>query len=349
MLCAGVGEGRSDGCWNDSGVLFQEGEMQLVTEGNPLFSIVIPFYNNKTVVPLCLPSVIEASEKSSAVGEIIMVDDCSTDGTAEWIKNNYPKIKIVTNEVNLGFGKTCLKGITLAANEWIVLLNSDVKIITDLIRPLELDVQRHPELFAVEFLSFKESGEVFEGRKTIKPKTGLWKTRNNFSTVHENGKLYDSFYACGGHCLVSRSKFLELGGFSPVYEPFYWEDVDLSYRSQKRGWPVFFDPACRVEHCHRGSIRSANSERVVATIQTRNKMLFFWKNIDSPLLWLRHCTGMLFRLLTSWIAGDFVFYAGFAGALGQLPQLFRERFKDKKKWRKSDWELFLLGRNDLTL
>jgi GT2 family glycosyltransferase len=311
------------------------------------FSIVIPFFNNRAELARCFPSVVKLLGQPGAVGEIIAVDDCSTDGTAEWIRHHHPEVTLLANTANLGFSQTCLRGIREARHTWVILLNSDIEIISDIITPCIEDIKKQPDLFSVGFFSFDEKGAKFEGRKKLIAKTGLFKTRNNFSSEYAEGTLYDTFYACGGHCLVSREKFLALNGFSPVFEPFYWEDADLSYRAMKRGWLVVFDPRCRVVHARRGSIRAANDERYVALIQTRNKMLFFWKNVSSPSLWLRHGAGMLLRLLTSWMAGDFVFYIAFVNAVKRLPGVRRERAGEVKLWRKSDRELFKLGRGAL--
>jgi GT2 family glycosyltransferase len=291
--------------------------------------------------------VVKLVGRTSVVGEIVAVDDCSTDGTAEWIAHHHPDVTLLVNASNLGFGQSCLRGIQQSRQDWVILLNSDIEIISDIVTPCIEDITRHPDLFSVGFLSFDEKGAKFEGRKILIAKTGLFKTRNNFSGEYAEGTLYDTFYACGGHALFSREKFLALNGFSPVFEPFYWEDADISYRAMKRGWPVFFDPRCRVVHARRGSIRAANDERFVSLIQTRNKMLFFWKNVSSPSLWLRHGAGMLLRLFTSWMAGDFAFYRAFVKALAKLPEVRRERAIEAKLWRKSDRELFKLGRGAL--
>lgn len=312
----------------------------------PLFSIVIPFHNNRLIAPVCLPTVVRLRQEERRVGEIIAVDDCSTDGTADWIRSNHPEINLIKNERNLGFGKTCWNGIASAKHEWIILLNSDVKIESAIIPPLLEDIERHPDLFAVGFHSFNESGGNFEGRKMFIAKTGLFKTRNNFSTAYSEGKLYDTFYACGGHCLLSREKFISLHGFSPVFEPFYWEDADLSYRAMKRGWPVYFDPRCRVVHCHRGSISSANRARYIKVIQTRNKMLFFWKNVSLSRLWAYHAAGILFRLFTSWVAGDFIFYSALLGALKKVREVLQERSIERKTWTRDDRSLFRIGRTE---
>jgi GT2 family glycosyltransferase len=313
---------------------------------SPQFSIVIPYYNNRDILPLYFPSVYQLLKDNPGVTEIIAVDDNSSDSTSDWLIEYASDITIIRNNQNKGFGKSCLTGITKAKNEWIILLNSDIRIETNCIPPLTETIRKYPDLFEVSFFSFYENGEKFEGRKKFIPKTGLYKTRNNFDNEYQD-RVYDTFYATGGHSLISRSKFLELNGFSPLYEPFYWEDADLSYRALKRGWKVFFDPRCKVTHCHKGSIRSSNSQKYIDTIQTRNKMLFFWSNVSSRVLWSIHITGMIFRFLTSWIAGDFLFYKSLFAAIKKLPQVVRKASSEKKYWKINDRYIFKSGKSNI--
>jgi GT2 family glycosyltransferase len=307
------------------------------------YSIVIPYYNNALILQECLPSVIALRKAHPEITEIIGVNDCSTDQTSVLLKENFNDVTVIDNTVNMGFGKTCNKGIATADNEWIILLNSDIALSTDPITHLNRAISEIPDLFQVAFYSFHENGERFEGQKFIIGKTGLFKTRNNFIEYDMN-RFYDSFYACGGHCLISKSKFLALGGFSEIYEPFYWEDADLSYMGHKAGWRVVFAPQCQVIHKHRGSIRTAHRQRFIDIIQTRNKILFFWKNVSSVRLWYYHLIGLTFRTLTSWIAGDFVFYFALQKALKQIPVLAKKRHWNKKYNRVRDTVIFNTGK-----
>jgi GT2 family glycosyltransferase len=308
------------------------------------YSIVIPYYNNTAILQECLPSVIALRKAHPEITEIIGVNDCSTDQTSALLKENFKDVMVIDNTVNLGFGKTCNKGISAASNEWIILLNSDIALSTDPIPHLNRAIIEIPDLFQVAFYSFHENGERFEGQKFIVGKTGLYKTRNNF-IEYDLSRFYDSFYACGGHCLISKSKFLALGGFSEIYEPFYWEDADLSYMGRKAGWRVIFAPQCQVIHKHRGSIRTAHKQRFIDIIQTRNKILFFWKNVSSASLWGQHLSGLFFRVLTSWIAGDFIFYVALFKSVQRSSFVIRDRKKSKKFWMISDTRLFKTGRS----
>ena len=307
------------------------------------FSIVIPFYNNIKHLEQCFPSVYDLYKRHTCVKELVAIDDCSSDETAWWMSQYYPDVRLLQNFKNCGFGQSTLKGIQSAQSEWVILLNSDIKIISDIIPPLKESISRHKDLFAISFYSFNEEGRKLEGRKQIVRKTGLFKVRNNFSNEYQNDHLYTTFYACGGHCLLSREKFLKLNGFSPIFEPFYWEDVDLCYRAMKRGWSVFFDPRCKVVHYHQGSISTSHPKQKIRLIQTRNKILFFWKNGTSLSLWLYHISGMLFRLLTSWVAGDFLFYAALSSALKRLIYITKD--KEKTFWMQKRLPLFKVGSN----
>lgn len=288
------------------------------------------------------------SQNEETITEIIVIDDCSSDDTGNFFRINYPSVTLLTNKTNLGFIRSCYRGILESKNPWIILLNSDIQIRSNLVEPLIEDINTDPDLFAVSFYSFHESGNRFEGRKYLIQKCGIFKTRNDFSREYTEGKLYDTIYATGGHCLLCRDKFLKLGGFSKVFEPFYWEDADLSYRALKHGWNVYFDPRCKVNHDHSKTIRLSNSSTKIKTIQTRNKLIFFWKNVSSPLLWFIHLSGLLFCVLTTWTYADFIFYKALFGAVRKIPQIIRIRFTENKFRVKPDRCLFQIGRTKVS-
>ena len=96
----------------------------------------------------------------------------------------------------------------------------------------------------------------------------------------------------GGSAVVSREKYLEIGGFDEIFSPFYVEDVDLSYRAWKRGWPTLFVPRSKVVHKHRGSTGRLDSGYVEQII-ARNRLLFVWLNIRDPRMLLQHSLWLL--------------------------------------------------------
>ena len=94
-------------------------------------SVIIPNYNGINLFPLTLPTVLEALKNSNRPYEIIVADDCSTDGSVEFLQQNYPEIKIVLNTMNSGFSVTTNNGVAAAIYDKVLLLNSDVKLTPD--------------------------------------------------------------------------------------------------------------------------------------------------------------------------------------------------------------------------
>ena len=103
---------------------------------------------------------------------------------------------------------------------------------------------------------------------------------------------------------MTGEKFLELGGFDPLYEPFYLEDTDLGYMAWKRGWKVLYQPRSVVYHEHRGTIGKRFREEQIQAVLKKNHLLFCWKNIHE---WRRLGSHFVFSYagaLLSVIFGD---------------------------------------------
>ena len=86
--------------------------------------------------------------------------------------------------------------------------------------------------------------------------------------------LYPCFYGGGGSCAFDRAKFLELGGFDPLFAPFYLEDTDLGFMAWKRGWKVLYQPRSVVYHEHRGTIGRLFGEERIQAVLRKNYLLF---------------------------------------------------------------------------
>src|SRR5262249_41159218 len=134
--------------------------------------------------------------------------------------------------------------------------------------------------------------------------TGLtsgWFTRGFLRVRHDEDsridRPYPTLYAGGGSTAYDREKFLELGGFDPLFEPFYLEDTDLSYCAWRRGWPVFYQPASKVFHEHRGTIGKHYSSAAIQAFLQKNYVLMVWKNIHRKGWMLSHCAVLYAQML----------------------------------------------------
>jgi GT2 family glycosyltransferase len=174
-----------------------------------------------------------------------------------------------------------------------------------------------PEAFAVvPSIVRRESGED-EARTRIRFRWGV------VSTSLGGDTRTDPAYACGGAMAFRRSEFLSLGGFDPLYAPFYWEDVDLSYRARKRGRRILHVADARVDHDHGRTIGERFEPRRIAEIYERNRLIFTWKNLTDPLPWRKHL--LLLPCKACWdLAAYPAFVSGLRKAIG-LRRAVRER------------------------
>jgi GT2 family glycosyltransferase len=90
--------------------------------------------------------------------------------------------------------------------------------------------------------------------------------------------------------------WMKLGGMSEKLFKAYWEDVDLSYRAQKRGWRVVWEPSGRVEHKHETTYSRVMSQKQRQIMQETNQLVFNWKNITSGNLMRKHISGLIKRV-----------------------------------------------------
>jgi len=145
-------------------------------------------------------------------------------------------------------------------------------------------------------------------------------------------------FACGGAAAYDRSLWAALGGLDPLYAPFYWEDVDLSWRARKRGWRILHVPASIVHHEHSATIGSRFDARRVRIVYERNRLLFQWKNMTSRRLTARHLAWLPVRLARAlWGRPDFL--RGFAQATGRLGEALRGRRLQRALSRVPDEEI----------
>lgn len=311
-------------------------------------SIIIPNYNGNELLKKNLPTVLNVK----GMEEIIVVDDGSTDESVSYIKDQIhqlaekfesfnstqgknAKLKIIENEKNLGFSSTVNRGVKEAKGEIIVLLNTDVSPEPDFLKPL-LSRFSNPQIFAVGCLD-----KSIESGKTILRGRGVGRWQRGF-VIHERGEVdkTDTLWVSGGSGAFRKDLWEKLGGFDPLYNPFYWEDIDLSYRAQKAGYKVFFEPKSIVIHRHEeGVIKSGYHNFKIMTIAYRNQFIFHWKNITDLDKRFTHLVWLPFYLLAALIRGDFAFILGFLEACLRLPVIIKSAFKTPKLFIKSDKEI----------
>jgi len=241
-------------------------------------SVVIPNWNGRDLLEKHLPSVVTAMQ-GHPDNEVIIVDNGSTDGSATYVREAFPDVRMLTLETNLGFGRGSNEGFRAAKNDVVVVLNNDMRVDPGFLAPL-LEGFTDEKVFAVSCQIFFSDPE--KPREETGLTEGSWEggsLRVRHRIDDKVTKLFPCFYGGGGSCAFDRRKFLELGGFDSLFAPFYLEDTDLGFMAWKRGWKILYQPRGKVYHEHRGTIgRRFTGEQVQAVLK-KNYILFCWKNI----------------------------------------------------------------------
>ena len=303
-------------------------------KSNQPCSIIITNYNGKHLLSECLPSVIEAALKHDGRDEVIVVDDRSTDGSTEYVAEQFPSVRLQVNLANVGFQRATNIGAMIARFPIIVLLNNDVAVEPDSIARLCECFERHDNLFAASAKLFGWDRSTFlAGRRVAVFEEGHFRTSNVIQRGDVNGdeaRERLTLFATGGAAAFDREKFLALGGFDPIYHPLYWEDIDLCYRAHKRGWPVIYAPAAVMYHKHRATVAAATNPKRMRLITARNSYVFLYKNILDRNMLRQHFLFSLKFFLTDSLKGEFRFQRAFLMALPKLPQILRRRRAERR-------------------
>jgi GT2 family glycosyltransferase len=305
-------------------------------------SVVIPNWNGRDLLETYLPSVIQALAGHSG-NEIVVVDNGSSDGSAAFVTRNFPQVKLLKLDRNLGFGGGSNAGVRAAKNDIVVLLNTDMRVEPDFLAPL-LAGFTDKRTFAVSCQI------LFTDPTRRREETGLtqgWWEEGGLRVGHRIDEhvrdLYPCFYGGGGSCAFDRRKFLELGGFDPLLEPFYLEDTDLSYQAWKRGWKVLYQPRSVVYHEHRGTIGRRFTEAQIQAVLKKNFILFTWKNIHEWRYLAAHFFFTYAGALVSVVFGDSPRRASMTGlgrAFLQLPGAVGSRWRARCLAEIDDTEAF---------
>lgn len=280
-------------------------------------SIIIPNYNGFRLLQKNLPEVINYCRQY----EIMFVDDASSDDSVIYVTNTYPFIKVIKRVRNGGFVKAINEGVQAASGDLVYLLNTDVYPRQDFIEHL-LPYFKKKDTFAVGSLQ-----ESLEYKKVILRGRGVGNFHNGF-LIHNLGEVNknSTLWVSAGAGLFRKDIWNEIGGLNPIYSPFYWEDIDISYRALKAGYKIYFESTSRVVHEQKNSsIRTKYDQDSIATISYRNQILFVWINISDVGFLVQHFLYLFFFLVQSLFFSRLAYVKGFIKALCALEVAYKSR------------------------
>jgi GT2 family glycosyltransferase len=293
-------------------------------------SVVVPALDDRDLLERSLPALVRAL---GPLDEVIVVDDTGAATLEPWIAEQFARsvasaaVRSVTRATNGGFARAARSGVEAAVHPLVLLSNPDVIARPGFLEPLVRALEPE-DVFAVSprVLLFGQASHV-ETLTTLRLREGCL-------SIEEHGERAPDpvpdepapiDFALGGAMLVRRAAFLAFGGFDPLFEPFYYEDADLSWRARRAGLRVLIAPDSVVEHHHRGTLGRAVDPVVVAAAIERNRHLLLWKHVAGEQRIAEHLDALAARVVDAALAGSGDTLCGLALALEDAEALLRAR------------------------
>lgn len=261
-------------------------------------TVVIPNYNGIEYLKNCMKSLEKQWENPSS---ILLVDDCSTDGSVQWFEQNYPDCRCLCLDSNSGFSKAVNAGIKACDSEYVILLNNDTEVESGFITEL------------VEIMERKGNEDVFSASSLM---IDMWKPE----LVDDAGDRYcalgwafsrgkgkpcvkyqqekEIFAACGGASIYRTSVFEKIGYFDEAHF-MYLEDIDMGYRALIHGYRNLYQPKAKVLHAGSASSGARYNEKKTVWASA-NSIYLIWKNM--PLLqWIINLPFLFLGFFVKWL------------------------------------------------
>ena len=241
-------------------------------------SVIVPNYNGLHLLKKHLPVLVkELANKDNSISDIVVVDNGSTDGSVSFLNKHFPDIQVVKLKENRGFAIAINMGVRYSKGNLLLLLNNDVEVTKGFL----LAALKHFENNKVFAVSLHEKGY---GPATASFAKGFLEHKS----LKESKETRNTFWVSGGSGIFRRSIWKKLKGLDEkIFSPYYWEDLDLSYRATKRGYALLWEGRSSVYHDHESTAKNLDPKKV-SLIRQANELKFIWKNIGSKSLFRKH-------------------------------------------------------------
>ncbi len=246
----------------------------------PTLSIILVNFNDAAHLPECLSS-IEANAGGGGV-EVIVVDNASTDGSPALVAERFPRVTLIRNERNEGFGRANNIAVRQSRGELALFMNTDVVLYPGVLELLLGEMRAHPDTGIVGPALLTPAGPFqasFGGRTSFFAELAKKGFLNGLRTraLRKDRSRREVRWVSGAFLLVRRGAFLEAGGFDERFF-LYFEDIDLCERILGKGWKVVFLPAAVSLH-YGGATTSVR--RLRSRVEYRKSQLRFYRKHGS--------------------------------------------------------------------
>lgn len=242
-------------------------------------SIIILSYNTEELTKRCLTAVFAHLKKGTF--EVIVVDNNSADGSVNMIKNDFPQVRLMANDKNIGFAAGCNLGAKDAVGQYLLFLNSDIELEKDILPDLLTVFEKHSEagvvgcqLVHTDGSPQRSYGEFYALGSVFRLLFGGEKAELKRFTATGVQKVD---WVSGGCLVIKKDLFEAIEGFDDNFF-MYIEDMELCYRVREKGSAVYFSPEIHVKHVGQGS-----SNKTFAIVQIYKGLQYFYKKHANPL------------------------------------------------------------------
>ena len=324
----------------------------------PRFSIIILNWNGRDLLRGCLQSLRTQQYRDF---ETIVVDNGSTDGSAEMLEQEFASARVIRNPTNAGYCGGNNQGIAASDGEIVVLLNNDAELAPEFLANLAIAADDYPEygMFATRIMMY-DRREVYDSTGLLVYPDGICRSRGWLEK--DVGQYDDASEVLGPNgCAAAyrRTMLADVGVFDERYFA-YLEDLDLAFRGQLRGWNCRYVPDAIAYH--KKSMTSGYHSAFKAFLVERNRI---WNAVKlfplrllalSPFYTLARYLAQGFATLTgrgisSGYARDYsrgdllvILVRAYVSALGSLPELWRERRRIQANRRLGALAVYVLMR-----
>ncbi len=276
-------------------------------------AVIILNWNGEGMLREYLPSIV--SHTPAGIADVIVADNGSTDSSLQYLADTFPHIRVLPFGENLGFAEGYNKAVDSLRDEYeyVVLLNSDVKVTDDWLTPLYEFMEAHPDAGAaqpkIKSLTHPDRFEYAGACGGFLDRHGYPYCRGRiFDTVEPDNGQYDTplriFWASGAALMVRTELYISCGGLDKAFFA-HMEEIDLCWRILLAGKEIWAVPSAAVYHLGGGSLPSSSPRKTY--LNFRNNLLMLHKNLPDGvrrgLLFIRRLldTAAWFRFM---LAGD---------------------------------------------
>lgn len=302
-------------------------------------SIIVLNFNGRTWLERCLPA---AVAETATDCELLVVDNGSTDGSVQYLRQSFPDVQVVPLASNLGYAAGNNVGARQARGRYLAFLNNDAAPQPGWLATVRAVLDSKPDagLVASCIVYLDQPSVVDSAGDGLTRYGGAFK-RWHGQAASSAGQPRDVFGACGAAMVIRKAVFDEVGGFDDAYFAVH-EDVDLSYRSQLMGWRCAYVPEPVVHHAGSATMGRL-SPRSVFWGQ-RNLEWTYFKNTPWPLLALTLPGHLIYNLAAAIYFARAGHFRTFVSAKWQaakgLPRVLKQRREIQRRRRISSLRLW---------